>query len=163
LISRHIRRRISEVTDFFYKLCVLGIFKSTISGDIMFRLFLTTFCGILMACQNPPEQKAEPPPQRPQFAAADIERGKALYTKYGCAVCHGRNGHGNGQIARTLNPRPRDFHDPTVYKYGRSVEAVSRTILKGALNERGMGMPGYPQISEEERRIISIFIVSLQK
>ncbi len=77
----------------------------------MFRLFLTAFCVILTACQNPPEQKAEPP-QRPQFAAADIERGKALYTKYGCAVCHGRNGHGNGQIARTLNPRPRDFHDP---------------------------------------------------
>ena len=139
------------------------ISRSTISGDIMFRLFLIAVCVILMACQNPPEQKAEPPPQRPQFAAADIERGKALYTKYGCAVCHGRNGHGNGQIARTLNPRPRDFHDPKVYKYGRSVEAVSRTILKGALNERGMGMPGYPQISEEERRIISIFIVSLQK
>lgn len=138
------------------------ISRSTISGDIMFRLFLTAFCGILMACQNPPEQKAESP-QRPQFAAADIERGKAFYTKYGCAVCHGRNGHGNGQIARTLNPRPRDFHDPKVYKYGRSVEAVSRTILKGALNERGMGMPGYPQIPEEERRIISIFIVSLQK
>ena len=149
----------------FYNSCVSGIFMSlrniTISGDVMFRLFLTAICVILMACQNPPEQKAESP-QRPQFAAADIERGKALYKKYGCAVCHGRNGHGNGQIARTLNPRPRDFHDPKVYKYGRSVEAVSRTILKGALNERGMGMPGYPQISEEERRIISIFIVSLQ-
>ena len=127
----------------------------------MFRLYLAAVCGILMACQNPPEQKSEPP-QRPQFAAADIEKGKALYKKYGCAVCHGRNGHGNGQIARTLNPRPRDFHDPKVYKYGRSVEAVSRTILKGTLNERGMGMPGYPQISEEERGIISIFIVSLQ-
>ena len=150
----------------FYNFRVSGIFMSlrniTISGDVMFRLFLTAFCVILMACQNPPEQKAESP-QQPQFAAADIERGKVLYKKYGCAVCHGRNGHGNGQIARTLNPRPRDFHDPKVYKYGRSVEAVSRTILKGALNERGMGMPGYPQISEEERRIISIFIVSLQK
>ncbi len=123
--------------------------------------YFAAFFSLLLACQNPPEQTANPP-QRPKFTVADIERGQFLYKKYGCAVCHGRNGHGNGQIARTLNPRPRDFHDPTVYKYGRSVAAVSRTILKGALNERGMGMPGYPQIPEEEREVIAIFIVSLQ-
>lgn len=127
----------------------------------MHRLYFAALFSLLMACQDPPAQKAEPP-QRPQFTAAELEKGQALYTKYGCAVCHGRNGRGNGQIARTLNPRPRDFHDPTVYKYGRSVEAVSRTILNGALNERGMGMPGYPQIPEEERRAIAAFIVSLQ-
>ena len=125
------------------------------------RLYLAVLFSLLIACQNPPEQKAEPI-QRPQFTAAELEKGQALYKKYGCAVCHGRNGRGNGQIARTLNPRPRDFHDPTVYKYGRSVKAVSRTILKGALDERGMGMPGYPQIPEGEREAISAFIVSLQ-
>ena len=127
----------------------------------MTRLYFAALFSLLMACQDPPKQKAEPP-QRPQFTAAELEKGQALYKKYGCAVCHGRNGRGNGQIARTLNPRPRDFHDPTVYKYGRSVAAVSRTILKGALNERGMGMPGYPQIPEGERKAIAAFIVSLQ-
>ena len=127
----------------------------------MSRLYLAVLFSLLVACQNPPEQKAEPI-QRPQFTAAELEKGQALYKKYGCAVCHGRNGRGNGQIARTLNPRPRDFHDPTVYKYGHSLEAVSRTILKGALDERGMGMPGYPQIPEGEREAIAAFIVSLQ-
>ncbi|MDP6042388.1 MAG: cytochrome c [Candidatus Latescibacteria bacterium] len=127
----------------------------------MSRLYIVALFCILTACQNAPEQKPEPQPQ--QITAETIQKGQDLYKRYGCAVCHGRNGHGNGQIARTLNPRPRDFHDSKTYKNGRSIEAVSRTILKGALNERGMGMPGYPQIREEERKTIATFIVSLQQ
>ena len=128
----------------------------------MSRLYLAVLLCLFIACENTPQQKPEPP-QQPQFSAADIEKGKALYKKFGCSVCHGRNGHGNGQIARTLNPPPRDFHDPKTYKKGRSIEAVARTILKGALNERGMGMPPYPQITEEQRKEIAIFIVSMQQ
>lgn len=123
-------------------------------------LLVACACVVVMGCG---EKTKEEPVVQVQVTEADIEKGQALYKRYGCAVCHGRNGHGNGQIARTLNPRPRDFHKIKEYKFGRSVEAITRTIAKGTINERGMGMPGYPQISEADRRMIAGFIVSMQQ
>lgn len=123
-------------------------------------LLVVCACVVVMGCG---EKAKEEPVVEVQLTKVDIEKGQALYKRYGCAVCHGRNGHGNGQIARTLNPRPRDFHKVMEYKFGRSVEAITRTIAKGTINERGMGMPGYPQISEADRRMIAGFIVSMQE
>jgi high-affinity iron transporter len=109
---------------------------------------MVVVCLWMLACQEAPKQEA--PVQ-------------VLYKRYGCAVCHGRMGNGNGQIARTLNPRPRDFNNVRDYKYGRSIDAITRTIGKGTINEQGMGMPGYPQIPEAERKLIAAFVVSLQE
>ncbi|MBT3605853.1 MAG: cytochrome c [Candidatus Latescibacteria bacterium] len=117
-------------------------------------------CLAVMACQEAPKEE---PVVVKKTSEAELQQGQALYKRYGCAVCHGRSGHGNGQIARTLNPRPRDFHKVKEYKFGRSVAAITRTIEKGTINERGMGMPGYPQIVETERKLIAAFIVSLQE
>jgi high-affinity iron transporter len=123
------------------------------------KVLVLLMCGLLGACEEAP--KAEPVVEV-KVSEADVEQGQALFKRYGCAVCHGRKGHGNGQIARTLNPRPRDFHKIKEYKFGRSVEAITRTIAKGTINERGMGMPGYPQIPEAERKLIAAFVVSMQ-
>lgn len=117
-------------------------------------------CVAFGACEEAPKQE---PVVQQVVSEADIQQGQALYKRYGCAVCHGRNGHGNGQIARTLNPRPRDFHKVQDYKYGRSIDAIARTIEKGTINERGMGMPGYPQIPAAERKLLASFIVSMQQ
>lgn len=119
-------------------------------------------CVVFIACGESAKDAPAEQRQTVEVTAADVEKGQALYKRYGCAVCHGREGHGNGQIARTLNPRPRDFHKVDEYKYGRSIEAITRTIEKGTINERGMGMPGYPQISEADRKLIAAFIVSMQ-
>jgi high-affinity iron transporter len=123
------------------------------------KQMILAVCLCLVACQE--TQKPEPVVQR-QISDGEVQQGEALFKRFGCAVCHGRNGHGNGQIARTLNPKPRDFHNVKEYKFGRSVEAIARTIGKGTINERGMGMPGFPQIPEEERNLIAAFIVSMQ-
>lgn len=126
----------------------------------MHPICILFFCLVLLSCgENQTEKQSAP---QPQISATQLEQGQALYKRYGCAVCHGAMGRGDGQMARTLNPRPRDFHDPSAYKYGRSLEAISRIIEKGALNERGMGMPGYPQIPETERIALAGYIVSLQ-
>ena len=127
-------------------------------GVLMHPIHILLLCLALFSCGNTQTEKQA----APQISTAQIEQGQALYKRYGCAVCHGATGRGDGQMARTLNPRPRDFHDPSAYKYGRSLEAISRIIAKGALNERGMGMPGYPQIPEAELRAIAGYIVSLQ-
>lgn len=43
------------------------------------------------------------------------ERGAAVYQK-ACAACHGETGKGDGQGAKPLNPKPRDFTSG-VYKF----------------------------------------------
>lgn len=89
-----------------------------------------------------------------------VKAGAALYARYGCAVCHGPEGRGDGPVGRSLNPKPRDFRDPEAFKRGRSLGAISETILKGVM-DRGVGMPGYPHIPEDERRTIAAYVASL--
>ena len=93
-------------------------------------------------------------------AKGAVAQGKALFTRNGCAVCHGPDGRGDGQIAATLQPPPRDFRDPTAYKNGHSKAAIARTIQKGM---PGTSMPGYRHLSAEEREQIAAYIRSLLK
>ena len=88
-------------------------------------------------------------------ATGAVEQGKALFTRNGCAVCHGPDGRGDGQIAATLKPPPRDFRDPAAYKNGHSKAAIARTIQKGM---PGTSMPGYGHLSAEEREQIAAYI-----
>jgi high-affinity iron transporter len=87
-------------------------------------------------------------------------RGKALYDRYGCAVCHGVEGRGDGPVGRSMNPGPRDFRDTKSFKNGRSLGAIAETIRNGVMNQ-GVGMPGYPHIPAEERRAIGAYVASL--
>jgi mono/diheme cytochrome c family protein len=87
-----------------------------------------------------------------------VEQGKALFTRNGCAVCHGPDGRGDGQIATTLQPPPRDLRDPSAYKNGHSEAAIARTIQKGM---PGTSMPGYGHLSAEDREQIAAYIRSL--
>ena len=93
-------------------------------------------------------------------AKGTVAQGKALFTRNGCAVCHGPDGRGDGQIAATLRPPPRDFRDPAAYKNGHSGAAIARTIQKGM---PGTSMPGYGHLSAEEREQIAAYIRSLLK
>ena len=87
-----------------------------------------------------------------------VAQGKALFIRNGCAVCHGPDGRGDGQIAATLKPPPRDFRDPAAYKNGHSKAAIARTIQKGM---PGTSMPGYGHLSAEEREQMAAYIRSL--
>ncbi len=91
-------------------------------------------------------------------ATGAVEQGKALFIRNGCAVCHGPDGRGDGQIAATLKPPPRDFRDPAAYKNGHSKAAIARTIQKGM---PGTSMPGYGHLAAEEREQIAAYIRSL--
>ena len=93
-------------------------------------------------------------------AKGTVAQGKTLFTRNGCAVCHGPDGRGDGQIAATLQPPPRDFRDPAAYKNGHSKAAIARTIQKGM---PGTSMPGYRHLSAEEREQIAAYIRSLLK
>lgn len=86
--------------------------------------------------------------------------GKALYTRYGCAVCHGREGHGDGPVSYTLKPPPRDFRDPGAYRIGRDVVTIAGTLRDGMPDSPSM-VP-FPHIKDEERFKIAMYVASLQ-
>lgn len=89
----------------------------------------------------------------------EVASGRALFMRNGCALCHGEAGRGDGRVAASLKPPPRDFSDMSAYKQGNEQEAIAQTIKSGV---PGSTMPGYPHLASEERRLIAAFIRSLQ-
>jgi mono/diheme cytochrome c family protein len=112
--------------------------------------------------KNPLPEEATPPvswlEQGPKTAApavteALLEKGESLYIER-CAVCHGDSGAGDGPYSTKTPFLPRDFRQG-IFKL-RSTPTGSlptdadlfRTITRGV---PGGGMPGMPDLSEEDR------------
>jgi len=93
--------------------------------------------------------------------AEDLAEGQRLYRVYGCALCHGMEGRGDGRDAATLDVPPRDFRDEAAFKQGHSVDAIVETVASGVVDERGSTMPAFPDIPEEDRRLIAQFVMTL--
>lgn len=89
----------------------------------------------------------------------DVARGRALFMRNGCAVCHGKAGRGDGQVAASLKPPPRDFRDSLAYKNGNGPEEIARSIARGV---PGSSMPGYGHLSADDLRLVAVYIRSLQ-
>ena len=71
-------------------------------------------------------------PAAPRQAATDsttIAAGQVLFVKY-CQLCHGASGHGDGPGPVALNPKPRNFTQPSQFK-SKSDEEVFQVISKG--------------------------------
>lgn len=47
-----------------------------------------------------------------------------------CAACHGENGKGDGPLAKTFDPRPRDFCLPEFWQ-GDVDKKISDSVTKG--------------------------------
>ncbi len=97
----------------------------------------------------------------PAVQEGEIARGRELFTRNGCALCHGVEGRGDGSIAATLNPRPRDFRDLSAYKQGHNFEDILQTMEKGMVSGRSV-MPAYPHIPLDQRQLIARYITALQ-
>ncbi len=94
-------------------------------------------------------------------AAPTLALGEELYATNGCATCHGVDGHGDGPVGQTLTPRPRDFRDGASFKAGGDESAIALTVAQG-FNEGGAQMPAFNHLSEQERRSLALFVMSLR-
>jgi len=67
-----------------------------------------------------------------------------------CAACHGVSGRGDGPLAASLNPPPRDFSKPTFGRY-RTDEALRQVIVSGG-SAVGLSplMPAHADLAESE-------------
>jgi len=87
--------------------------------------------------QEKAESPLEVPPETP--ASEDsIDRGRELYqTTIKCALCHGKEGRGDGPSASTLTDskgmpiQPYDFTAATRFKCGQSDEDLYRVLMTG--------------------------------
>lgn len=95
----------------------------------------------------------------PRGEVPSVAQGRELYRANGCAACHGLEGRGDGPVAGTLSPRPRDLSNPLSYRVGIEVDAIARTLAAG-LPAAG-SMPLYSHLSNHERRSMALFIRSL--
>jgi high-affinity iron transporter len=95
----------------------------------------------------------KPPPRTPAL----IEQGKSTYAIY-CMACHGERGAGDGSVAHTLNPRPRNFATDK-FKQGSAVAQIFGTLTKGV---PGSAMTKFTNLSEEERWAVAWYVVDLK-
>ena len=71
-----------------------------------------------------------------------------------CAVCHGREGKGDGRAAAALAPAPTNFHEiqPTS-------DYAERVLAQGV---RGTAMPRWgPKLTPEQRSLLTRYVRSL--
>jgi mono/diheme cytochrome c family protein len=109
-------------------------------------------CALAGGCE-PASQQSPPQPSADSGAIVDplIADGREAYTRY-CVGCHGVNGDGNGDAARFMHPRPRDFQAAR-FKFsstraGRlpTDEDLRRTIVEGL---KGSAMPPWNLLPDQ--------------
>ncbi len=91
-----------------------------------------------------------------------LRQGAQLFHAQGCILCHGREGHGDGERSQGLNPRPRDFRDRSAYIQGTAASDIAATLSTG-IRIRSAQMPAFSHLSEGERLALGEFVVSLQR
>ena len=101
----------------------------------------------------------------PSAALADAAAGKAIFLAKNCQSCHGDGGEGNGPLAVTLDPKPRNFKfDPSGDGKPGSDDDLQLVIKQGgaAFGGSPMMMPN-PALTDEEIKTIIVYIRSLKK
>lgn len=99
---------------------------------------------------------------RPEPLAQDVERGRQLYAANGCGTCHGMQGKGDGPIAVTLKPPPRDFRDADAFKNGADPSSIANTLATGLTRDGGQ-MQSYFHLSDRERYLLARYVISLRE
>ncbi|MDZ7630285.1 MAG: copper chaperone PCu(A)C [Gemmatimonadaceae bacterium] len=90
-----------------------------------------------------------------------VATGREVYLSNGCASCHGRDGYGDGPIAPTLSPTPRDFRSNAPYRNGSTVSDIAQTLATGIPN--GGQMPLFAHLTDAERRALALYVLSLRR
>lgn len=81
---------------------------------------------------------------------------QALFVE-NCALCHGETGQGNGNLAKTLSPKPTDFTDQS-RALNRSLLGLYDAITNGL---EGSAMRSFNNLSERQRWSLAFYVGGL--
>jgi len=90
-----------------------------------------------------------------------IDQGRTLYLTYGCAVCHGKEGTGDGIGGKNMHPPPTNLHQRKEYMHGSKREDIVFSIKAGVRDGDSI-MPSFAHLTPDEIEAISHYVVSLQ-
>ena len=99
----------------------------------------------------------------PDVSPAHLKQGAAVYSRY-CIQCHGVNGDGNGEAARFMNPKPRDYRrgifkfTSTTYGSKPLREDLIRTVERGI---RGTSMPSFDLLAPRDVEAVVDYVLVL--
>jgi mono/diheme cytochrome c family protein len=88
------------------------------------------------------------------FSPASVSRGKEAFGHY-CAMCHGKQGDGNGTVGQSFAPLPSDLRGPPVQ--AQEDGKLFYTITFGVRRHPGLGF----MITEEDRWSLVHYIRAL--
>ncbi len=100
---------------------------------------------------------------RPEFDGRRLEYGFQVYQKR-CTQCHGSTGDGNGPVAASLYPRPRDYRKG-IFKFGSTPfgskpirEDLIRTVQRGV---SGTSMPAFHLLPAADIDAVVDYVLAL--
>lgn len=98
-----------------------------------------------------PIEAPQPPPPLPENASATD---KATYKfKTVCIYCHGADGAGDGISAASLDPKPRNFHNPE-WQAAITDDRIKKTILEGGeAMGKSPSMPANPDLAGDPQTL----------
>jgi mono/diheme cytochrome c family protein len=76
-----------------------------------------------------------------------IGKGRDLF-RANCSSCHGDDGQGDGPVAITLNPKPRNFHSLAGWTNGSKISQIYKTLQDGV---PGTGMASFSYMPPLDR------------
>ncbi len=93
----------------------------------------------------------------------DLARGQVVYQER-CVQCHGVSGDGNGESAKYLYPRPRDYRKgvfkftSTPYGYRPLRDDLLRTVRQGV---KGTSMPAFHLLPDHDQQSVVDYVLAL--
>lgn len=87
----------------------------------------------------------------------DLKKGANIFATH-CQSCHGKNGFGDGPLAKELTPPPSDFHDSTLASQLSPLQAYN-TIRLGIA---GTGMRPFHEISDQQAWDVAFYVNALR-
>ena len=132
---------------------------------------LTVYLLSLTASNPPASYVTSPSPEQPPTFTSDVEKGRAVFEKYGCAACHGIGGGGG---RHNWNGGLGEEAPPLLYVnayYGHDVESLKRLIRNGrqpvpradaARPRPALYMPAWKdRISDDDLNALVAYLFSL--
>jgi len=95
-----------------------------------------------------PSSAPRPHPAPPASGTDATAKARQVFASR-CQMCHGPEGRGDGPMANSLNPRPRDFHDEAFQAAATDEHIVAIIRGGGATVGKSASMPGNTDLSDE--------------
>ena len=95
------------------------------------------------------------PPAAAPAAPSAAQQAKEIFASR-CATCHGVSGAGNGTASASLDPKPRNFHDPQ-WQQSVTDEHIEQIIqYGGAAVGKSPAMPSNPDLTSKPEVVAAL-------